>query len=290
MSHMLLLATAAAFMPRSPPTVILDSTVKLTWLREILREIRVFRGQYCSARLRETLKTILSTPDAIWMLCSFILPEFRLLDGSKLVDTYRMIHVEAYVVYVDLLQDEEVIFKLTPESISELSEYHRDIYLVNTAAACNGWSEEVNEVRDKFVKVVNKFVYRTSAKALLNLESGELSMRDSENVKTALMGSFPPPPSPFDISSASSSDITNASPSDITSIPLFDIINASLPDTTGVAQSSSTTPFRPPISRSLATIHSMCHHSLRPQQARSPARSIAMAICSFSLGRILATV
>ncbi|KAI9772420.1 MAG: hypothetical protein M1840_000623 [Geoglossum simile] len=238
MSHNLLPATAAAFMPRSPPTVILDSTVKLPWLSDILRDIGVFKGQYSSTRLRETLKAILSTPDAIWTLCSLILqraPDLQLLDGSKPVDTYQMIHIEAYVVYVDLLQGEQVIFKPTPESISELTDYHRNIYPVDTAVACNGRSEEANEVRDKFTKAVNEFVYRTSAKALLNLESngsGELLLRDSDNVKTALMGLFSPPPSPFDITSASSSDIT----SDITSVPLFDITNASLSDATGVAQ------------------------------------------------------
>jgi hypothetical protein len=121
------------------------------------------------------------------------------------ISNYRIVHIEAYVIHVDLVQGKEMAFKLMPESISKLIEYHKDIYLVNTAAACNGWSEEVKKLQDEFVGSINGFVYRTSAKVLLNLESsgsGELSFGKSDKAKTTIMGLFHPPPSPSDIISA----------------------------------------------------------------------------------------
>ncbi|KAI9769463.1 MAG: hypothetical protein M1839_003648 [Geoglossum umbratile] len=271
MVYALLPTTAAAFSLRTPPIVDLSSTADLSWLKNTIKSIGKIRTRRCSnVGLQTQLEQALSSPDAIWMLCSLMI---QLLEGpNRLIQAiynYRMIHINAYVVYVNekkightkfgwplFLETgcdrdrhtkthvkpqhptcppavatpaaeifQQIAFKLTPESISELIEYHRDVYLVNTAASRSLSPEETEKLRNEFVESVNRFVYRTSAKALLNIEpngSGELSFGNSNKVKTAIMGLFPSPPSPPDITSASPSDITNSPPSDIiSSVQIF---------------------------------------------------------------------
>ena len=48
---------------------------------------------------------------------------------------YQVIYVEAYVVHVDMVSQNEVAFKLTPETIESLVEYHKDVHSVDTAAS-----------------------------------------------------------------------------------------------------------------------------------------------------------
>lgn len=130
-------------------------------------------------------------------------------DSNPLVEAlfnYQVIHVEAYVVHVDLVLQNEVAFKLTPESIEALIDYHKDVYSVDIAANTWEWSEketQLKKLQEEFVQAANKFVYRTNALALEGMEedgAGELLCGRSEEVKEAIMGLFlpllPPPPPP----------------------------------------------------------------------------------------------
>ena len=135
-------------------------------------------------------------------------PDTDLLkDENPLVEAlfnYRLIHVDAYVVHVDMVLQNEVAFKLTPESIDALIEYHRDVFTVNMAGNTWEWSEkelQLKALREEFVQAANRFVYRTNALALEGMEesgAGELICGRSEGVKEAIMGLFvpllPPPP------------------------------------------------------------------------------------------------
>ncbi len=157
------------------------------------------------------LTDTLSAESAIWTLCSLMLPkapEAELVkDDNPLVEAlfnYQLIHVNAYVVHVDMVLQNEVAFKLTPETIEALIKYHRDIYTVDMAASTWSWSEkdaQVKKLRAEFVQAANRFVYRTNVHALEAMEdsgAGELSGGQSEDVKDAIMGLFmpllPPPP------------------------------------------------------------------------------------------------
>lgn len=128
-------------------------------------------------------------------------------DPNPLVEAlfnYQLIHIEAYVVHVDLVSQNEVAFKLTPESIEALVEYHKDVWLVDNAANTWNWSEkdaQVKKLQEDFVQAANRFVFRTNALALEWIEedgSGELLCGRSEDVRESIMALFlpllPPPP------------------------------------------------------------------------------------------------
>ncbi|KAH0544724.1 hypothetical protein GP486_008500 [Trichoglossum hirsutum] len=211
MPSVLLPASAAAFAPRSPPTVVLNTKVD-PWLTATLKRVnRIKRPLNSVPQHMRCLTETLSSPSAIWTLCSLMLPkapdsQLR-KDSNPLVEAlfnYQLLHIDAYVVHVDLVLENEIAFKLTPESISALTEYHKDIYLVDTAASMWEWSEkeaQIKKLQEEFVQAINKFVYRTSALALEGLEddgAGELLCGRSDDVKSAIMGLFmpllPPPP------------------------------------------------------------------------------------------------
>ena len=133
-------------------------------------------------------------------------------DENPLVEAlfnYQMVTIEAYVVHVDMVSQNEVAFKLTPETIETLVEYHKDIHSVDTAAATWNWSEkevQLKKLQADFVQAANRFVYRTNAMALEGLEedgAGELLCGRSEEVRSAIMGLFlpllPPPPRVVDV-------------------------------------------------------------------------------------------
>ncbi|KAI9838014.1 MAG: hypothetical protein M1819_006168 [Sarea resinae] len=216
MPTILLPASAAAFAPRSSPNVVLNSRVD-PWLTATLKRInRVKRPLNSVPQHQRCLTETLSGPAAIWTLCSIMLPkapesELR-KDSNPLIEAlfnYQLIHIEAYVVHVDMVSQNEVAFKLTPESIESLVEYHKTIYSVDVAANTWEWSEkdvQVKKLQEEFVQAANKFVYRANAIALEGLEedgAGELLSGRSEEAKNAIMGLFvpllPPPPRIVDV-------------------------------------------------------------------------------------------
>lgn len=217
MPPQLLPASAAAFAPRaSSVNVVLSSKVE-PWLTQTLKRInRIKRPLNSVPQHQRCLTETLSSPNAIWTLTSIMLPkapdaELR-TDPNPLIEAlfnYQLIHIEAYIVHVDLVLRNEVAFKLTPDSIEALIEYHKDIHCVDIAANTYNWSEkelQVKKIHTEFIQAINKFVYRTHATALEGLEedgAGELLCGKSEEVKNNIMGLFlpllPPPPRIVDV-------------------------------------------------------------------------------------------
>jgi hypothetical protein len=133
-------------------------------------------------------------------------------DSNPLVEAmfnYQLVHMEAYVVHVDMVSQHEVAFKLTPETIEDLIKYHKDIYSVDVSASTWSWAEkevQLKKLQEEFVQAVNRFVFRTGVRALEGLEedgAGELLDGRSEDVKNAIMQLFhpllPPPPRIVDV-------------------------------------------------------------------------------------------
>ena len=216
MPTMLLPASAAAFAPRSSCNVVLNSKVE-PWLTATLKRInRIKRPLNSVPQHTRCLTETLSSPNAIWTLCSIMFPkapdsELR-KDENPLVEAlfnYQLLHIEAYVVHVDMVSQNEVAFKLTTDTIESLVEYHKEIYSIDTAANTWNWSEkevQLKKLQEEFVQSANKFVYRTNSLALEGLEedgAGELLCGRSEDVKNAIMGLFvpllPPPPRIVDV-------------------------------------------------------------------------------------------
>jgi hypothetical protein len=212
----LLPASAQAFAPRSPPTIVLNSKVE-QWLTQTLKRINKIKRPLNSVpQHQRCLTETLSGDAAIWSLCSIMLPrkpDSELVrDSNPLVEAmfnYQLVYVDAYVVHVDMVSQHEVVFKLTQDSIDALVDYHKDIYSVDVSANTWSWPEKESQLKklhDEFIQAVNRFVFRTGVRALEGLEeegAGELLDGRSEDVKNAIMGLFqpllPPPPRIVDV-------------------------------------------------------------------------------------------
>jgi hypothetical protein len=211
MPAVLLPLTAAPFAPRSPPSVVLNTVVN-PWLTQTLKRVnRLKRPLNSVPQHTKCLTEILSGPSAVWNLCSILVPrepesqiEAQSNTLSDAMYKYQFIHVQAYVVSIDMVMSNEIAYKLTPETISNLVEYHKDVYMVDQAECTWQWSEKeanVKSMHEDFVQAVNKYVFRTDKVALEGIEddgSGELLCGQSEEVRKAVMGLFlpllPPPP------------------------------------------------------------------------------------------------
>jgi len=213
----LLPASAAAFAPRaSSVNVVLSSKVE-PWLTQTLKRIsRVKRPLNSVPQHQRCLTETLSSPNAIWTLTSLIVPKAPEADLRKdsnpLVEAifnYKLITVEAYIVHVDMVLRNEVAYKLTPDTIEALIEYHNDIHCVDAKASTYDWAEkdqQCKKLHEEFIQAINKFVYRTHVYALEGLEeegAGELLCGKSEEVKNNIMALMkpllPPPPKMIEV-------------------------------------------------------------------------------------------
>lgn len=217
MPPQLLPASAAAFAPRAPSVnVVLGSRVE-PWLTQTLKRVnRVKRPLNSLPQHQRCLTEHLSSATAIWTLTSLMVPNAPEAERRKVEDpliealsSYQLLYIEAYIVHVDMVLRNEVAFKLTPDSIEALIEYHQDIYCADVAASTYHWAEkemQIKKMHEEFVQAVNKFVYRTHVAALEGLEengAGELLCGKSEEVKMSIMALFhpllPPPPRVVDV-------------------------------------------------------------------------------------------
>ncbi|KAI5853445.1 hypothetical protein BZA05DRAFT_29360 [Tricharina praecox] len=216
MPALLLPNTASPFAPRSSPTIVLNTKVD-PWLTATLKRInRIKRSLNSVPQHMKCLTETLSQQSAIWNLCTLMVPKAPAsqLDrhDNPLVEAFarfELLHVQAYVVHIDLVLSHEVAFKLTKDTIDDLCEYHKDIYLVDQTDTTWPWTEkeaQVKKLHDEFHQAVNKYVYRTDAIALEGLEddgAGELLCGRSEDVKAQVLALFyplmPPPPRVVDV-------------------------------------------------------------------------------------------
>jgi len=210
----LLPASAAAFAPRaSSVNVVLGSKVE-PWLTQTLKRInRIKRPLNSVPQHQRCLTETLSSPTAIWTLASLMLPKVPEAempsDPNEAMFNHQFIHVEAYIVHVDMVLRNEVAYKLTTDSIEALTEYHKEIHCVDAKANTHDWSEkeqQCTKLHEEFIQAINKFVFRTHVSALEGLEEdgvGELLNGKSDEVKTQLGNLMkpllPPPPRVVDV-------------------------------------------------------------------------------------------
>jgi len=216
MPMQLLPKSAAAFAPRAAPNIVLNTRVE-PWLTQAIKRVnKVKRTLNNPQQHHRVLTELLGGTAAIWNLASILLPkapkaELRQDDDPLMeaMHNYAMIHIQAYVVHIDMVSQHEVAFKLTPETIDALIEYHKDIFCVDAAASLFDWPEkeaQIKKLQDEFKQAVNRFVFRTHIRALEGLEedgAGELLEGRSEVVKGAVTQLFAPllapPPHMIDI-------------------------------------------------------------------------------------------
>ncbi|KAI8710307.1 hypothetical protein NCS52_01582900 [Fusarium sp. LHS14.1] len=216
MTPPLLPASAAPFAPRaSSVSVVVGSKVE-PWLTQTLKRIRQEeqrRQKRVKKRLlnnvlqhQRYLTEIISSPNAIWTLASIMLPKTPETDFKRDANNplehimgYEIIHIEAYVVYIDMVLREEVAYKLTKDTIDALAKHHKKVYRVKVDNACD-WSDReqwCKNLHEHFVEKINKLVFRTHISALEGLEedgTGELVNGKSEEVKTEILSLIKHPP------------------------------------------------------------------------------------------------
>lgn len=229
MPAVLLPRTAAPFAERSAPTIVLDTVVN-PWLTQTLKRVNKHKRPLNSVPQHlKCLTEILSGPSAIWNLCSLCvprLPEAQIEQQSNPITDallrYQFIHIQAYVVSIDMVQRHQIDFKLTKESIKSLVDYHKDVYMVDQVAHTWHWTEKdaaVKKMHEEFVQKVNKYVFRTDKAALEGIEddgAGELLCGQSEEVRNAISDYFlpllPPPPKVVEVRAPTPTLVSNPAP------------------------------------------------------------------------------
>ncbi|TQS31819.1 hypothetical protein Golomagni_07884, partial [Golovinomyces magnicellulatus] len=205
----LLPASAAAFKPRADSVnVVLSSKVE-PWLTQTLKRVnRVKRPLNSVPQHQRCLTETLSNKNAIWTLASLLLPKVpeadMPTDPAEHMWNHQLVHVEAYIVHVDMVLRNEVAYKLTKDTIDALVEFHKEVFCVDTKANTTDWSgkdQSAKKLHDDYVQAINRFVFRTHVSALEGLEeegAGELLAGKADEVKICLMNLMkplvPPPP------------------------------------------------------------------------------------------------
>ncbi|KAG6004887.1 hypothetical protein E4U21_000663 [Claviceps maximensis] len=209
MHPQLLPASAAAFAPRASSVNVVLGTKVEPWLTQTLKRVSRLRRPINNVpRHQRCLTQILSSKNAIWTLASLMLPKLSQADMPteplEELFSYRILHVEAYIVHVDMVLGNEVVFKLTGDTIDALVDYHYNIHSADAHASTYNWpgkDQQCKRLHEDFVQAINKFVFRTHVTALEGLDedgAGELLIDETEKVKNNLMGLMKPllPPLP----------------------------------------------------------------------------------------------
>jgi hypothetical protein len=205
MPKLLLPSSAAAFAPREPPIVVLDT--KISWLMATLK--RLSQPRLClrsPLRQKNRLMEIMSPESAVWTLCSVLSSNATGMgpqnDESPQAEgplNVPPIQIMAYVVYVDLVLQNEVAFKLTPETIDALVK-RQSAHTAAYTLAGRGSQAQLDVLQKQFVEAANKFTYRTNAMYLEGLKmdgTRELPHDSREAAKAEILRLYVPSmPSP----------------------------------------------------------------------------------------------
>lgn len=194
----LLPKSAAAFLPRVGPTIVLDAVVQ-PWFRTALRRSnKSKRALNNVAQHVKYLEELLASATATWTLASVMLPTAGDADCFDASPAYQMLHINAYVVHVDMVSEREVCFKPTKETIESLVDYHKHVHMRLIAKGTFDWpgkEEQLQAQHATLVHAINSYVFRTDAHVLEGLEddgSGEMLAKEALQVKQAILGLFQP--------------------------------------------------------------------------------------------------
>ena len=133
---------------------------------------------------------MLSSSDAVWTLCSvelFKAPHTELAENQNhmfdMAPTYQAISIQAYVVYVHY---DQVLFKLSPETIEALVDSHREFLSTDTGGKIEAQAENWHQA---FIQATNKFIHTADLQVLKKLKkngAGILPHRQGSQVKAAI--------------------------------------------------------------------------------------------------------
>lgn len=183
-------STAAPSVERQPPTILVDPNKERLWLNSTLDRLNHQKARSLNTRKDriDYLKELLSKAGT-WTLCIFV-PE-SVIPQSGIRLTKSPIPIEASVVYVDLLTENElVLFKLTPTTIESLVSAHQEL-LTKTSETFGFWYE--HNVRMSFAQAANIFVYsgkETALQGLTEIGGGALPDDQCQTVQNQIRELF----------------------------------------------------------------------------------------------------
>lgn len=120
---------------------------------------------------------------------------------SPWTPAFEMIHIEAKVLYVDMVSPKTgMAFQLTQETIQVLVEFYENVSLVEYGASMvdgPGKRFRLQKLQQEFVKAVSNVIFCTSVSALKELDetgAGMLSGNECEEAKAWILALFAPKP------------------------------------------------------------------------------------------------
>lgn len=202
----LLPASAKLSIARSTPIVV--SCLGNKWLANLLKRLKKIHQRYDKVMEHRTiLADILGGSEAIWILSSIMLPAVPDVESLEHSDQSiesttksRIIHIRGKVLYVDLLDCQEVCFKLTDETIEALLGYHDEVHCTNLKTKgidYNDVEARLEKAKNEYHRAIHAFIFRTKKQCLQEMQddgSGELSFGRPRKAKTAIMALFKPLP------------------------------------------------------------------------------------------------
>jgi len=104
------------------------------------------------------LKKLLSSATATWTMC-LISPKSVLSDKKAQSDTsLGMVEVKAFIAYVDTKNDNQVIFKLTNDTIHALITFYQRHFSVNMAPSSQNFLRRLTQAANTFIHIANAAV------------------------------------------------------------------------------------------------------------------------------------
>ncbi|KAM0540437.1 hypothetical protein ACHAO7_011196 [Fusarium culmorum] len=203
----LLPKSAAAFAPRPESVTVIMGLRVQCWLIKALEKIRKDKRHLTTVKQqKQFLIETLSSEHANWTLTTLTPSKTPRVDSKtdacnpliEAIPNHDVVYIKAYVVFVDILSQNVVAYKLTLDTIDALVKYHKEVYCVNAKASTCDWTEkdqQCEKLHNDFILDINKFVFRTDVSVLQALEhggGGKLSYKKGEKVKNNIRALMKP--------------------------------------------------------------------------------------------------
>lgn len=169
----LLPASAKLSVATSTPIVV--SCLGDKWLAKLLKRLKKIRRRDGKVTEHRTiLADLLGGSEAIWILASIMLlaaPDVKPLEHSdlsvKAPTESRVIHIRGKVLYVDLVECQEVCFKLTDETIEALLDYYDEVHCANLSGITyNDIEARLEKAKNEYHRAIHAFVLRIKKQCL----------------------------------------------------------------------------------------------------------------------------
>lgn len=196
----LLPTTAQAFKSRPTPIVVTDNCRRPFWLKHTLNRIRRENKDthplMTATHYQDYLISLLDKRSAIWTLALVRSSDIQTGELREDFGEGKPMSIRGYVVHVDLVLNNEIVFKLTPQTIDALIKHHQEFdgdCGLDDGGIPDGAQEKTATTHCGFGLAVNRFVCGVDARALNRMRSdgsGEVHRSMGIAVRRAIAALF----------------------------------------------------------------------------------------------------